>query len=273
MNTAEYCVALAAPEGSGLYYALLYHTPAERRAVTACFAFLDAVRGIALPLSDTTPMLRRLAWWQEELAPGHGAASPHPVVAELCLLVASPAELERTLAPCIGAMRRELSGWQPQTADEWFTHCREAAAGAWQLAARHCGAGDDILADIGCLAARHTQLLQLQDLARRLASGRCDLPRDLLARCGWIPAIPAATRPAAGAGAAIRAGAGLLRAGFAEFASVPERYHRLPRFCRVLARIDTGLCTKILHRPGRLLAERVALSPLHKLWHAWRERN
>lgn len=272
MTPGEYCAAKAAPAGSGLYYALLYHRPAERRALHACFAFLEELRREPGPIADPAPAARRLLWWREELGPGRLELSRHPVVAELRALPLTPDAIPSALSGSIGAGLRELSGWRPETEAEWRSHCHVLNAGPWQLAARICSGTPDSggMETIGTLAALHGQLEHVLEFALRTASGCCPLPGETLVRHG-AKATPQSPPDAELLHAVAAATAGVRQGLFTAIPAHASQLRPIPTFCRVLRRIDLALCDRILRRPERLLTERISLTPLRKLWIAWHE--
>lgn len=269
MTPADYCRAAAAPEGSNLYYALLFHGPAQRRAIAGCFAFLAELHRESQHLEDPTPVVRRLQWWLEQLEPASLAAATHPVMAELRQLEPDAGLLRAALAPCVVAALQDMTAEPSATWAEWHSRCRTTTAGAWQLAARYAGA-DPGNARVSLLAILCTQLDQLLDIAPRTAQGRCPLPRATLQHHGIDPALKRLAPKDAGLDAALRSTAADLRQGIQDCLSADPDAGRLPLFCRVLARMHVALCDGMLRNPGRVCVQRPVLLPLHKLWIAWR---
>lgn len=269
MTPEAYCATQGAPAGSSVYYALLYHRPPERRAAHACFAFLEELRRDALRRADPTPVVTRLQWWLQQLPPPPSATSTHPVLAELRLLETAPGLLASLFAPAVAAALRDVTGFVPDTATHWLEHGRMQAAGPWQLAAQFAGTTRTDPEAVGLLAARCTQMAQLLELTARTTLGRCPLPAELLARHGATLAPELAWQTDPRVHGAIADAARMIRHGIASALDVPAP---LPLFCRVLGRINLALCHHVERHPARLCRERSALTPLRKLWIAWRER-
>jgi phytoene synthase len=272
VTPSDYCADKAAPAGSGLYYALLYHDSRERRALHACFALLEELRPDSGRVADPIPVVRRLLWWLEELEPERLRNSRHPVAIELRSMPGEAGAIRAAFRPVIGARLRELDGWQPDTDADWQSHCEVLNSGAWQLAARHCTnlPEPEWMRRIGSLAGLHGRLAQILEMTQWTAAGHCPLSRETLTRHG---AISASRRPAAGVlwGAAAALADEVRRELVQSDPPGTTRHPPLPLFCRVLRRIDLGLCDRILHRPQRLLQEHVTLTPLRKLGIAWWE--
>lgn len=275
MTPEEYCVARAAPAGSRLYYAFLFHAAHERRALSACFAFLEEVRRDVASCIDPTPIGRRLLWWQEELGEARMDESLHPVIVELRALPVSRVAIRSALEPCVLSTLKELAGWRPEAETDWQSQCHALNAGVWQLGARTCDATLDAanLERIAALAAASGQVEQILELAPRTIAGRCPLPRTLMDHRGLNAAQGPELLSDPRLLAAVTEKVTNLHAELMRRASPhTEAFQSLPLYCRVLQRINLALCQRVLRHPEQLRAERVALMPLRKLWIAWRER-
>lgn len=272
MTPAEHCLATAAPEGSGVYYALLFHPAAERRAAAACFAVLAELQRDSPGQDDPTPRVRRLQWWLDQLEPAALAASMHPILMELRQLAPAPGALRAILAPSIAAALADLTAGSPRNDEEWLARCHGLAAGPWQLAASHAGAHMEDAPAVATLAARCTQLDQMLDFARRTTRGRCPLPTAVLQGHGigttGNPVSPDDSR----LHDAIRACVTDIRRDISACTTPATGAGTLPLFCGVLARLHLALCDRVLRDPRKLCTERPALLPLQKLWIAWRTR-
>ena len=276
MNPQEFCTERAAPAGSNLYYAALFHSAPERRVLHTCFAFLEEIRRDLVSATDPTATGRRLLWWREELETRRMTTSAHPLMVELRALPVTPEEIATGLEPSVIAGLEELAGWQPESDAQWHGHCRDLHAGVWQLASRSCSTASvaEVTDRISAIAAITGQLQQVLELAPRTSAGRCPLPHALLQSHGLDnsagpallsnPALPVALK-----GTLSDLRAGLLLCAEPGSAS----FQALPLYCRVLYLIHLALCEKMLRQPGRLLAERMALTPLRKLWIAWSQRH
>jgi phytoene synthase len=271
VTPAEYCAAKAAPPGSSAYYALLYHEDVERRALSACLALLEELQPDFQRIAEPSPAVRRLLWWRDELDPARFHVSRHPVAMELGCMALDPATLCSAYQHSIGAALRELEGWQPDTAADWHAHCRELYGAPWHLAARICGSTPDH-ADgglpVGTLAALHGQIEQLLQFGPRTAAGRCPLPKWPMGCSGANSLSESPPRTELQDVIAAQA-ITLQRELLAVLQTAPRR---IPVFFRVMGRIDSALCDRILARPERLMTDRISLTPLRKLWIAWNER-
>ena len=274
MNPRQYCAERAAPAGSSLYYAALFHSVPERRALHACFAFLEEIRRDLTSVTDPTPAVRRLLWWREELEAERIVTSAHPLVAELRALPGDHAGIIGYLEPGVVSGLEELAGWRPETNAHWRSHCHGLHAGAWQLAARACTgtAAAGVTDRIGTIAALAGQLQHVVELAPRIAAGRCPLPGTLLQSHELDAATGAGLLSNPRLVAATKEVVSDLHAQMLQCAGPgTDSLQALPLFCRVLHLINLSLCRQLLRQPERLLTDRVTLTPLRKLWIAWRQ--
>ena len=275
MNPSEFCTERAAPPGSSVYYATLFHSPPDRRVLHACFAFLEEICRDLSTATDPTPAGRRLLWWREQLEAGPMATSPHPIMVEMRALTFAAEEISRCLEPAIISALEELAGWQPEADAQWRSHCHALHAGLWQLAARGCATATDagVTDRIGAIAAWSGQLQQVLELAPRTAAGRCPLPRTLLQSHGLDTFAGPGLLSKPGLPAAVREAVSEMRRGLIQCATPGTEFCKgLPLFCRVLHLINLTLCAQLQRQPELLLTQRVALTPLRKLWIAWRQR-
>jgi len=276
LNPQEFCTHRAAPAGSSLYYAALFHSVPERRVLHTCFAFLEEIRRDLVSATDPTATGRRLLWWREELEEVRMTTSAHPLMVELRALPVAPASIAGCLEPSVIAGLEELAGWQPESDAQWRAHCRSLQAGVWQLASRACSTagGAEVTDRIGTIAALSGQLQQVLELAPRTSAGRCPLPHALLQSHGLDTSAGAALLSNPVLPVALTGTLSDLRAGLLQCAEPGTgSFQALPLFCRVLHLINLALCEKMLRQPERLLTERMALTPLRKLWIAWRLRH
>lgn len=264
MGASAYCRDKAAPEGSGLHYAALFHAEPARRGLFALFALYYELLDGYLAASDPGVARIKLQWWREELGRLEAGQPRHPVSEELLTLASSgvvkPADLKRlpdaveTLFPVTEG--DGLANWLNRSEIDRF----------WHMTARLTPAKDPAAAaDTGVLLSRLELLQQLPPLLRL---GLNPLPEAVQAAHGLdrdrLLAEPAAATDLAAE--LVDAIAGRL----------DEAYRRGkpggPLFILILNRLGAALCREIRRDGYALLQRRVALTPIRKLWIAARTR-
>lgn len=104
MNPVDYCIQKGSPPGSSNYYAIRQAKSSQRAGLTALYAFRQELVDTVLNSSDPSVAQAKLAWWEKETRSAADPASTpaaHPV---LKALVASAPMLLQTRLPTLIAM-------------------------------------------------------------------------------------------------------------------------------------------------------------------------
>lgn len=265
--------AKAAPQGSPLWYALLFTPPERREAVAALLELHADIRDAARRPSEPAVARARLEWWRAELAGFGGGREQHPstrllsraapqgvVQAEYLLELVDAAETERAGSPCRNYAELSL-------------YCYRSSGVLHEMLAGLLGLAEPANERA---VRRHAQRLGtgirlveiIAGLQRDLAAGRRLLPRD------WIEETGAGEQLAADGRVDVALATCLDRlAGEARLA-LDEAESLLPPVERPRQR--TGLVLAALHRRqlARLHAKgfdpRALPGNLANLWTAWR---
>jgi phytoene synthase len=83
MTPQQYVQNKAAGSGSSFYYAFMFLPPPRRAAITAFYAFCREVDDVVDEVSDPSVAASKLAWWRREVASAFGGAPTHPVTQAL----------------------------------------------------------------------------------------------------------------------------------------------------------------------------------------------
>ena len=275
MNSEEYCRDRAAPPGSSLYYATLYHPPQERRRLHALFALCREVEETAHESRDPGLVRLKLEWWRNELAQIRSGPRQHPVSAELqAIAVPGTGGDMARLDNFIAAL---LAHWEtPAAADyeHWIESLERGYGEFWRQAGAVCGVEDggrpSVLARGGALLGAFDEL---RNLGPGLAGGRCVVPTRHMNAHGLTADRLAAGTPADAVASLLRDMLGRLRTDFRD----QDRLLRRPPVkrllcCRIMLRLAAALCAELERDPLSLLNKRTALTPVRKLWIAWRTK-
>lgn len=264
MEGSAYCRDKAAPEGSSLHYAALFHDEPARRGLFALFALYYELLDGFLTASDPGIARIKLQWWREELDRLEKGNPRHPVSEELQALAGSgrveTAELNR-LPDAVEALFPVV---EPGNLETWLS--RPDIGRFWHMTARLAADKEPVAAaETGILLSRLETLQQLPPLLRL---GLNPLPEPVQATHG-LDRDRLLTEPAATAGLAAELVDAIA-------ARLNEAYRRGktgdPLFILILNRLGSALCREIRRDGYALLQRRVALTPLRKLWIAARTR-
>lgn len=269
MNPHLYCEQRTAASGSSFYYSFRCLEPAQRRAITALYAFCreadDAVDDIADPLEARA----RLDFWRSEInALDHGEPT-HPISLALQDVRANstllPSEL---LHEIIDGMAMDLQRDRYATFTELRLYCYRAASVVGLLAAEIFGYEDrrtlKYAHDLG-MAFQLTNIIRdVGDDARR---GRIYLPQDELARFDVSEAALLAGTPVPGLDPLMRFQAQRAQEFYHRaYAQLPDCDRKSQRPGLIMAAIYRTLLGEITRADFPVLGEPHQLSRAHKLW-------
>ncbi len=85
MTPEQYVQQKAAGSGSSFYYAFLFLPPPRRAAITAFYAFCREVDDVVDEVQDPSVAAAKLAWWRNEVAQAYAGRPSHPVMQALAV--------------------------------------------------------------------------------------------------------------------------------------------------------------------------------------------
>lgn len=257
----------ATPPGSTAYYSVRLAPFARRDALAALFGWRGELRRILAEVSDPGVARLKLDWWRDELQRMHAQTPRHPLGQLLAPVIRDqqlPAAPFQEMAGQVeAALRAHYSPDQPAwtaaaEADlgalfELLGRCLGLSAAAPLAQARRCGGW--------CARVRW-----LRDGGLLLRRGHPVLPLDQLQAAG----LDVATLTAPDGRARLPALLSPLAATLAAEQPTPAALADLPRVLRAQVRIHAGLLQELRRSGLDVVDQRIALTPLRKLWLAWR---
>jgi len=272
MTPDEYCQQKAAASGSSFYYSFLFLPTDRRRAITALYAFCREIDDAVDDCADPGVAAATLAWWRTELASLDGGTPRHPVTRALAPLAAQYGITAARLNEIVDGMEMDLR--QNRYADfaALERYCYRVAGVVGLLAAGIFGyANPQTLRYAETLGTAFQLTNVLRDVGEDARRDRIYLPLDELQRFGVSPADVLAGRHTEAFARLMafqiqRAEQYYDRA----LALLPAEDRRAQRPGLVMAAIYRTLLREIRRDGGRVLAHRIALTPIRKLWIAWR---
>src|SRR5690554_5958710 len=273
MSPDEYCQTKAAQSGSSFYYSFLFLPPERRKAITALYAFCREVDDIVDETNETSVARTKLAWWRaqvEELFTTGRAE--HPVMKALAPHVEPFSLTAQRLHAIIEGMEMDLNQHQYQDWDSLRTYCWHAAGVVGELSASIFGYSQEqtlIYADKLGLALQLTNIVRdVGDDARR---GRIYLPLEDLQRFGVTPDEILTGHYSERFIELMRFQSERARACYRDaMRALPEEDRRSQRPGLLMAAIYYALLNEIEHDKWNVLDQRIALTPIRKLWLAWK---
>ena len=272
MNPHEYCQQKAAQSGSSFYYSFLFLPEDRRRAITALYAFCREVDDVVDEVTDPHVARAKLAWWSDELERAYRGGAQHPVALALADVVKPFGLEEERLREIIAGMFMDLDHQRYADFAKLRHYCHHVAGVVGVLSAKIFGYQDphtleyaeelglafqltNIIRDVGEDARRNRIYLPLSELAEHgvaeddvLNARETDAFKRLMAF-------------------QIDRALGCYDAAFSKLPAVDRKAQR-PGI--IMAAIYRTLLKEIAADGCRVLTQRTALTPVRKLWIAWR---
>jgi phytoene synthase len=271
-NFDAYCAQKAAPAGSSAYYALRQAPAARQPFLTALFALRRELEETVKDTSDPTIGRTKLAWWQKETAALAAGQPSHPVTHALaahCNDIEAEAPMLRTL---VAGFEMDLD--QARYLDfPNLARYIERVGGAFAVAVARATAREPQRAGEWAVALGNGLMLAqfVQELGNDARHGRIYLPIDELQRYG-VTAAELINRKYSPAFSELmrfqtnRAREALHMA----LAGIPADERTTQRTLRAQAAMSLAVLDEIERDDFQVLHQRIALTPIRKLWIAWR---
>jgi phytoene synthase len=272
----QYCQDKAAASGSSFYYSFLFLPTERRRAITALYAYCREVDDVVDECTDPGVARSKLTWWREEVARLYEGKPQHPVARALADVVDTYGITRDQLLTVIDGMAMDLEYNRYPDFDTLKLYCHRVAGVVGLMSARIFGYSDahtlDYAADLG-LAFQLTNIIR--DVGEDARRNRVYLPLDELAKAGLD-----ATQIVHGHAhqehsenfrklmeqQVARAQATYDRA----FAQLPQQDRKAQIPGIIMAAIYRTLLEEIRADGCRVLTHRTSLTPVRKLWIAWK---
>jgi phytoene synthase len=272
VNPDEYCERKAAASGSSFYYAFRFLPPERRRAITALYAFCREVDDAVDEPSDPGVAQARIVWWRGELKNLYAGTPQHPVTRALQPFLAPFAIDEPTLQEIVDGMQMDLEQARYADFPALSVYCRRVAGAVGVLAAKIFGYTDPRTLQYAERLGLAFQLTNIiRDVGEDARKGRVYLPLEDLARHQVPVQDILSTRPSPAFTGLMQFEASRAESLYDEaLALLPPADRRAQRPGLAMAAIYRTLLREIARDGFRVLEQRIALTPIRKLWIAWR---
>jgi phytoene synthase len=272
MTPDEYCQQKAAASGSSFYYSFLFLPPERRRAITALYAFCREVDDVVDECADPSLAAAKLAWWRAEVAGLLAGTPQHPVTRALAPLAGPYGITRARLDEIIDGMEMDLQHARYRDFQALERYCYHVAGVVGLLAAGIFGYANPRTLDYAQTLGTAFQLTNIiRDVGEDAGKNRIYLPLDELERFGVTATDILARRETEGFGRLLAFQAERAQAHYDRaLALLPPEDRRAQRPGLVMAAIYRTLLEEIRRDGSRVLTHRIALTPIRKLWIAWR---
>ena len=266
MDPDRYCLDEAAPPGSSLYYATLFVGARARAALVAIHAFRHVLLDVVETIADANVRGSKLGWWSGEIMEARDGRARHPVSVAITRHCGAGLWFRSEVLTMLSAVARV-------SADDGFTSaaarddfCNDVGAGTAKLCLAAVPSADD-----GKPPDAMWRLgAALEDAALAIApsmrSGLARIPGGVSDSGDW----PDRNRPGAGPDRIAEERARAHRALADAVRGIPRRGGATTLLYRGLSCIQLAALAGALRKPSRKAPLAASISPLRKLWIAWR---
>jgi len=273
MTPDEYCQQKAAGSGSSFYYSFLFLPPERRRAITAVYAFCREVDDVVDEVSDATAAETTLGWWRLEIAQLFGGHPTHPVTRALQPFIGGEFGIsEHRLSAVLDGMEVDLrqNRFLDYSALQRYAHL--VAGVVAEMSAGIFGHRDSQTLRYAARLGLALQLINIiRDVGDDARRGRIYLPVDEMQRFEVKAFDVLTARYVEGFVPLMRFQTERARATYQEALTLlPEVDRKSQRPGLMMGAIYSALLAEIEHENFQVLHQRIALTPLRKLWLAWR---
>lgn len=272
MTPDDYCQNKAAQSGSSFYYSFRFLPPDRRRAITALYAFCREVDDIADEVTDVDVARAKLGWWRAELANLFQGHPQHPVTKALAHATKSFGVDQTRLNEIIDGMEMDLTRHRYNDFESLRLYCHRVAGVVGQLSAGIFGYSNpktlDYAEHLG-LAFQMTNIIR--DVGEDSRRDRIYLPQDELAKFGVTTADILAAKHSPAFQKLMMFQTERAKSLYDEaFKALSSEDRRPQRPGLIMAAIYRALLAEIELDGFQVLTQRTSLTPMRKLWIAWR---
>ena len=272
MNPEQYVQEKAAASGSSFYYAFLFLPKPRRAAITAFYAFCREIDDVVDEVRDPGVAATKLAWWRTEVAQSFAGQPRHPVMQALMPCAAEFHIEARQLQQVIDGCQMDLDQTRYLDFPALQRYCHLVAGVVGEVAARIFGQTDPQTTAYAHKLGLALQLTNIiRDVGEDAMRGRIYLPvnelqqfdvkaHELLNRVHSERFVALMKFQAARAHQAYDDALALL----------PQADRRNQKPGLMMASIYRTLLREIERDDFKVLDQRVSLTPVRKLWLAWR---
>jgi len=272
MRPEQYVQEKAAASGSSFYYAFLFLPAPRRAAITAFYAFCREVDDVVDDAVDMGVAASKLAWWSQEVSRAFLGSPTHPTLRALLPHALNYGIQERHLQDVIAGCRMDLEQTRYLDYPNLQRYCHLVAGIVGEVSARIFGQQAPQTTQYAHTLGQALQLTNIiRDVGEDALRGRIYLPVNELQEFE-VKAHEVIKRQYSDRFTALMQFQAQRTHALYDHALtlLPESDRRSQKPGLMMASIYRTLLREIEASQFQVLHQRVRLTPLRKLWLAWR---
>jgi phytoene synthase len=272
----KYCHDKVAISGSNFYYSFLFLPPKQREAITAIYAFCREVDDIVDECRDATIAGQKIVWWSSEIDRVFNGTPQHPISIELASAVGNFGLPRIWFDEILQGMAMNLRYHGYQSFEDLNLYCHCVSSTVSMLTATIFGYSNPNTLDYAKKLGMAIQLINIiQNIGEDARSGRIYIPEQELAAFGITPdeLLSLQVRTPKQLTTLLTKLAFAAREYYtaALHALTPED-RPLQRSGIIMAAIYFSILKEIERNQFMVLNQKITITPLRKLWIAWRTK-
>jgi phytoene synthase len=272
MTPEEYCQDKTAKSGSSFYYSFLFLPPEKRKAITALYAFCREVDDVVDECKDSNVANTKLQWWRDEIDNLFSGNPSHPVTRALVDHINQYSLQKEYFLEIIDGMQMDLEQFSYPSFKDLSLYCHRVAGVVGILSAEIFGYRNRNTLKYAQNLGMAFQLTNiLRDVREDIMRGRIYIPEDEMQQYDVTAADLHQPKTNVKLMDLLKAQAQRARKYYQNaFAILPDEDRYDQRSGIIMAEIYQTLLDEIENDGYRILEHRIKLTPVRKLWLAWK---
>ncbi len=272
MTPDQYCQNKAAASGSSFYYSFMFLPSDKRRAITALYAFCREVDDIVDECTDEQIARTTLNWWRIQIAEIYSGKPQHPVAQALVPIVRQFNLAQEHLQEIIDGMEMDLAQVRYPDFKSLQLYCYRVASVVGLLSVEIFGYSNRATLkyahDLG-IALQLTNIIR--DVGEDAQRNRIYLPLDEMQRFNVTAADILNHKESENFQHLMAFQVERARHYYQQALNhLPSADRKAQRTGLIMASIYRATLDEVVSSGCHVLKERISLTPLRKLWLAWK---
>jgi phytoene synthase len=273
-NAIRYCQNKVATSGSNFYYSFMFLPADQRAAITAIYAFCREVDDIVDECKDKSIAQQKLIWWSTEIERIYAGSPQHPIGIALAVAIVKFKLQKIWFDEILQGMAMDLQYQGYQTFEDLKLYCHCVASAVGMLVAAVFGYKNPMTLEYAKKLGIAFQIVNIiRDIGEDARRGRIYIPEDDLKIFG-IEAKEILELKIVHPDrfkSLLEKQAMLARSYYnAALESLAPEDRAAQRSGIIMAAIYFSILTEIERADFEVLNQKITITPLRKLWLAWR---